>query len=61
MEKRKRGRPPKDPEALRGEVYQLRLTDAEREAYSGAAEAAGQKLSEWMRAVLTRAAKRQKP
>lgn len=61
MEKPRRGRPPKTPDELRSGVYQLRLTEAEREAYEAAAQSAGETLSEWMRGVLTRAAKRQKP
>ena len=56
MEKPKRGRPPKDPESVRSGVYQLRLTDSEREAYDRAAKRDGVGLSEWIRRYLDKAA-----
>jgi hypothetical protein len=52
------GRPPKAPGEAKGLVYQLRLTEAEREDYERAAEQAGMPLAAWMRSCLTRAAKR---
>ena len=52
------GRPPKEPDNLRSQVYQLRLTDSEREAYDRAASRAGKSLSEWMREWLSRAARK---
>ncbi len=56
MEKPKRGRPPKDPESVRSGVYQLRLTDSERQAYDRAAKRSGLDLSEWIRGCLDKAA-----
>jgi len=56
MEKPKRGRPPKEPESVRSGVYQLRLTDTERETYDRAAKRAGVSLSDWMRGCLDKAA-----
>ena len=41
-----------------GRVFQLRLSDAERESYEAAAKRAGQSLSAWIRERLNRAAKR---
>jgi hypothetical protein len=58
--KRRRGRPPKPPGEGKELYIQMRVDHHERDAYIRAADAAGLKLSAWMRAVLSRAAKRQK-
>ena len=52
------GRPPKPPDEVRAEVYQLRLTVAERSEYDSAAKRSGKGLSEWIRACLSKAARR---
>jgi predicted HicB family RNase H-like nuclease len=57
MEKRM-GRPPLDPADAKSQVYQLRMTAAEREAWEAAAKRAGKTLSAWIRERLNRAAKR---
>jgi hypothetical protein len=57
--KTKRGRPPLDASEAKGLVYQLRLTEAEREQFENAATKAGLKLSAWMRERLTKAATRE--
>ena len=46
------GRPRKPDGEARGETFTVRMTEAEREALRGAAEAAGVSESEWSRAVL---------
>lgn len=58
MEKPRIGRPPLDPSEARSRLFQMRLTDAERESYEAAAKGAGQTLSAWIRDRLNRAAKR---
>jgi hypothetical protein len=58
MAAKKMGRPPKPPDEVRAGVYQLRLTADERAEYDRAAERAGVNLSEWIRASLTKAARR---
>ncbi len=52
------GRPPLDPADAKSQVYQLRMTAAEREAWEAAAKRAGKTLSAWIRERLNRAAKR---
>ena len=52
------GRPPLDPGEAKDQVYQLRLTAAERASYEAAAKRAGKTLSAWIRDKLSRAAKR---
>jgi uncharacterized protein (DUF1778 family) len=52
------GRPKKPPAEVLAERMELRLTTAEREAYEGAAQNAGQTLSAWIRGLLNKAAKR---
>ena len=56
--KKRMGRPPLPPDAAKNEVFQMRLTAAERAAYQRAADRAGQTLSEWIRDRLGKAAKR---
>jgi len=55
----KMGRPTIDPEGPLGRVFQIRLSDAEREEYQRAATRAGVKLSAWIRDRLGKAAKRE--
>ena len=52
------GRPPLDPGEAKDQVYQLRLTAAERASYEAAAQRAGKTVSAWIRDKLLRAAKR---
>ena len=52
------GRPPKPAGEAKDQVYQLRLTEAEREQWEAAAKRVGQPLSTWIRERLNRAAKR---
>lgn len=59
MEKRGRGRPRLDPEGPPAKFLTIRASDTERIEYQKAAERSGLKLSEWVRAQLNRAAKRQ--
>ncbi len=56
--KKRMGRPPLDPGSAKGQVFQIRLTDAEREAYEQAATQAKMTLSAWIREKLGNAAKR---
>jgi predicted HicB family RNase H-like nuclease len=56
MEK-KMGRPPIASSGAMGRVFQMRLTDADREAYEQAADRAGMTLSAWIRNQLGKAAK----
>lgn len=66
MAKKSQGRPKKKPGQGRDELLQVRLTPAEKQGFSEAAELCGQELSVWVRDVLRRAAgeemrKRDKP
>ena len=45
----------------RDKMMQIRVQVRDYDAYQNAAERAGVSLSEWVRGVLSRAAKRQKP
>jgi predicted HicB family RNase H-like nuclease len=53
------GRPPRDPSGEASKIVPIRMTDSERIEYQKAAERSGLSLSEWARAQLNRAAKRQ--
>ena len=53
------GRPPLDPADARNQVFQIRLTQAEREQYQAAADLSDVPLAEWIRDRLSRAAKRE--
>ena len=54
---KKMGRPPKSGnETLSDRVF-LRVTASEKATYDQAAESAGVELSDWIRAILNRAAK----
>ena len=55
----KMGRPPIDKKTgPKGERIEIRVAASEKEAMEAAADRAGLKLSEWVRATLLRAAKR---
>jgi hypothetical protein len=56
--KAKRGAPEKPPEERKGNVVQIRLTDAEKAACEKAADRTRQKMSAWARKALVRAAGR---
>ena len=53
-----RGRPPKDPDDVLSERIDIRITVAEKADFEGAAERIDASLSEWMRARLRTAARR---
>jgi uncharacterized protein (DUF1778 family) len=57
--KKKRGRPPKAKTERQTNRLMLTMTEDQREHYEQAAELNGQSLSEWIRSVCDRAAKRQ--
>lgn len=52
------GRPPKSGTENLSERLELRITASEKAAYDAAASAAGSERSDWIRAVLNKAAKR---
>jgi hypothetical protein len=56
--KRTRGRPPKGERAQEARLY-LRTDETEKRSYEKAAEIAGLDLSEWVRARLNAAARRE--
>jgi len=51
------GRPPLDPGEAKDQVFQLRLTAAEKASYESAAKRVGKPLAKWIRDLLNRAAK----
>jgi uncharacterized protein (DUF1778 family) len=57
--KKQRGRPPKAEAERKTNRLMLKMTTEQRERYEQAAEAKGQALSDWIRSVCDRAAKRQ--
>jgi uncharacterized protein (DUF1778 family) len=60
MKKRKpskQGRPRKPPEKSKGERLQIRVEPAEKQAFTEAAQLAGQDVSVWVRDQLRRAAR----
>ena len=59
--KKRMGRPPKNEGENLSERLDLRVTAGERAAYDAAADAAGLGRSEWIRAVLAKAAKKSLP
>lgn len=61
MEKTKRGpgRPPLPPGETKPGVFQIRLSEAERAEFQGAAERAKLPMAQWMRDRLLKAAKRE--
>jgi uncharacterized protein (DUF1778 family) len=54
--KRGRGRPPKPPDEVRVERIEVRADSAEKQRLEEAADRAGMKLSDWIRARLSDAA-----
>ena len=52
--KKKRGAPKKDDVAAKGALLQIRLSAAEKQAFSEAATLDGKKTSEWIRDRLRR-------
>lgn len=61
MKTTRMGRPPKSGNENLSERIIIRLTPGERAAYDQAADSAGLDRSEWMRAILNRAAKKALP
>jgi hypothetical protein len=51
------GRPPKNPDEKQSELITCKATAAERARYQALADAAGIKLSAWIRRTLNRAAR----
>ena len=58
MEKRQRGRPPKEPGEVLDERLYVRLTTEEKELLEHAAESQDKPLSAWIREKLVSSAKR---
>jgi predicted HicB family RNase H-like nuclease len=59
MAKKKKGRPPKQPQARKGHFLQVRLGDDEKQAFTSAAELAGIDVSTWVRERLRLVARRE--
>ena len=59
MQKRKRGRPPKEADDLRSESLLVRLEAKEKKTFQSAADLAGVPLSTWVRERLRRIAVRE--
>ena len=58
-QKSRMGRPPKSPEERKAGIVAFRADEAERSELDQAANAAGMKLSDWIRDRLSKAAKRE--
>jgi uncharacterized protein (DUF1778 family) len=58
-ESKRTGRPPLPKDRVKGGRIEIRVADAEAEAYDGAAKLAGIDRSEWIRTRLNNAAKRE--
>jgi len=54
--KKRLGRPPVPKKLAKGALLSVRFSDAERHALEKAAQARGQRISEWARQLLLRAA-----
>jgi hypothetical protein len=54
--KKRRGRPPKGSDKIKGIRFDMRLEEAEKEGFRAAAELAGLDLSAWVRERLRQAA-----
>jgi uncharacterized protein (DUF1778 family) len=52
--KRKQGAPKKPPDKAKAALLQIRLSEAEKQAFSEAADLDGKKVSEWIRDRLRR-------
>jgi hypothetical protein len=59
MNKKKRGRPPKENGTLRAELLEVRLQSTEKQAFREAADLAGLPLSAWVRERLRIMARRE--
>lgn len=59
MKKKKMGRPPKAPDAVKTGYIEVRCEEAEKETFRAAAEAAGLPLSGWIRERLRRIARKE--
>lgn len=59
MNTKRIGRPPKEPEATKARYLQVRLQQAEKEAFDAAAKLAGIDLSAWVRERLRLAARKE--
>lgn len=56
---KKRGAPPKPAGKAKLSLLQIRLTDAEKQAFAAAADMDGKKVSEWVRDRLRRASRKE--
>ena len=56
MESKRRGRPPKGSDQVKGIRLDMRLNEAEKEGFRAAAELAGLDLSTWIRERLRQVA-----
>ncbi len=56
METKRRGRPPKNLEKIKGIRLDMRLNEAEKEGFRAAAELSGLDLSAWIRERLRQVA-----
>ena len=59
MESKRRGRPPKGSDKVRGIRLDMRLNEAEKEGFRAAAELAGLDLSAWIRERLRLVARKE--
>jgi uncharacterized protein (DUF1778 family) len=57
--KKKMGRPKKQPDAVKADYIEMRCTEAEKQAFRAAAEAAGLPLTGWIRERLRRIARKE--
>jgi hypothetical protein len=57
--KKKRGAPKKAPDKKKGELLQIRVGEAEKQAFAAAAEADGKTISAWIRDRLRRDSRRE--
>lgn len=56
---KRRGRPPKDPDKVKGLRLDMRLDEHEKEGFRMAAEMAGLELSAWIRERLRKVARKE--
>jgi hypothetical protein len=58
-DKKRRGRPPKGSDRIRGDYLEVRLETAEKQAFKDAADLSGLDLSAWVRERLRRASRKE--
>ena len=57
--KKKKGRPPKNPNTVKSVHLDLRIDEMEKQAFKGAADIAGLSLSAWIRTRLRGASRKE--